>query len=670
MKIALIYPPTADPTSPYISVPALTAYLREHGVEVVPIDANLEAYEYLLQPDTLCGFARLLQKRCKRLARRSSLNHPEQMAYVRMINGLRFARSAPQTIDDALDVLRDRTKKRFFDPIQYTHAVDAVEAALELIGAAFTPLELDFVRYRRPFSLLNLEQLKADASADQNPFYDYFHRKLAERLAGEGVDIVGISVVYTSQIQQAYTLGWILREKLPGRHLVAGGPALTQLFARLHPSRREKLLGPFHSAVLSEGEKPLLKLIHDLKNGHAGKPMYVGNEPLDLKELPAPDFEGLPLARYLSPEPILPYDATRGCYWGKCAFCHYGLAEKGTAPYRERPLRKMVSHLRELSERYGCRIFYLSQDTMAPPTAKRLAEGIRRAGGSFRWATDLRAETQFSAKAARELAEGGLLAVSLGLESGSPRMLNLMKKGIKKADAEKVVTHMAAAGIAVEVMVFTDFPTETYGEALATLRWLEALQGDIALFMCGRFELSAGATVAEQPEDFGIREIWTVAGDDLRSALYYRESVCSKTVRERQRIENYLTELSQHWRLSHYPWAGSLSTAHTLLWYERFGPRVFKDPARGKTRKSVRISDPRSLPIPPRFACLAEDAVQRENEIWERLVYRERVVSPERYRELAEALPAFPIGKTSGEVRCRRSPRQFRSGQRQESRTC
>jgi len=29
MKVALIYPPTCDPTGPYLSVPMLTAYLRK-----------------------------------------------------------------------------------------------------------------------------------------------------------------------------------------------------------------------------------------------------------------------------------------------------------------------------------------------------------------------------------------------------------------------------------------------------------------------------------------------------------------------------------------------------------------------------------------------------------------------------------------------------------------
>ena len=32
MKTALIYPPTCDPTAPYLAVPMLTGFLRAHGV--------------------------------------------------------------------------------------------------------------------------------------------------------------------------------------------------------------------------------------------------------------------------------------------------------------------------------------------------------------------------------------------------------------------------------------------------------------------------------------------------------------------------------------------------------------------------------------------------------------------------------------------------------------
>ena len=40
MKTALIYPPTCDPTAPYLAVPMLTGFLRAHGVQVVLVSGR------------------------------------------------------------------------------------------------------------------------------------------------------------------------------------------------------------------------------------------------------------------------------------------------------------------------------------------------------------------------------------------------------------------------------------------------------------------------------------------------------------------------------------------------------------------------------------------------------------------------------------------------------
>lgn len=45
MRVALIYPPSYDPTAPYLSVPTLTGFLRANGVDVIPLDANVEAWD-------------------------------------------------------------------------------------------------------------------------------------------------------------------------------------------------------------------------------------------------------------------------------------------------------------------------------------------------------------------------------------------------------------------------------------------------------------------------------------------------------------------------------------------------------------------------------------------------------------------------------------------------
>jgi len=48
MDVALVYPPTCDPTAPYLAVPMLAGFLRAHGKSVLPVDANIEAFDALL----------------------------------------------------------------------------------------------------------------------------------------------------------------------------------------------------------------------------------------------------------------------------------------------------------------------------------------------------------------------------------------------------------------------------------------------------------------------------------------------------------------------------------------------------------------------------------------------------------------------------------------------
>src|SRR2546423_3589543 len=80
VKIALVYPPTCDPTAPYLAVPMLTGFLRAHGVEVVPIDANVEAYDRLLRPSVLGELAERVERRLAKMERRGSLDHLAQRA--------------------------------------------------------------------------------------------------------------------------------------------------------------------------------------------------------------------------------------------------------------------------------------------------------------------------------------------------------------------------------------------------------------------------------------------------------------------------------------------------------------------------------------------------------------------------------------------------------------
>src|SRR3954470_18715690 len=103
----------------------LTGFLRANGVEVLPVDANVEAYDRLLRPAPLRAFAGRVVDRLGKLDRRPSLDHPARRAYLQLWRARGDAEAAPDGIAEARAVLKDEA--RFFDAGEYERAVETME---------------------------------------------------------------------------------------------------------------------------------------------------------------------------------------------------------------------------------------------------------------------------------------------------------------------------------------------------------------------------------------------------------------------------------------------------------------------------------------------------------------------------------------------------------------
>jgi anaerobic magnesium-protoporphyrin IX monomethyl ester cyclase len=650
--VALVYPPTCDPTAPYLAVPMLTGFLRAHGVGVLPIDANVEAFDALLEPGALAALRDRLDVRIRELEKNAVLDHAGQLEYAALARARGDAHAVPDGIAFAKATLRDPL--RFFQPDHYGAAVATIEAALRVVSATHHPLHLDFTAYRTPFGLTTMDEVDRAGHPDHDPFHAYVTDSLVPRLRAAGVKIVGLSVCFPGQLQPAYAFALKIKRMMPEVHLTCGGPGITQMLIRLSGQRLARALGPFDSACVFEGEHTLLSLVRALEEKRGlrdvanvvvrdkllGARWLAGHGMEDLSALPAPDFDGLPLDRYFAPTLVLPYDPTRGCYWGKCTFCHYGLAEVGTAAYREREVATVVAHLRALGERHGTKFFYFSQDSVAPKTLVKLARAIVEQGLEIRWATDLKPENYLTIERAEVLAESGAVACALGVESGSPRVLDLIDTGAPVEVSAHVIDRLANAGIAAEAMCFTDFPTETHEEAVATLDFLRARKERLALYIVGEFGLTHGSLVAKDPSRFGIAETWELEGDELGLGIFYAPVVPWKSDEERADVDERLADLSADWTLRTYPWAGAVSTAHTILYYAELGTGVFRELAARGVRDEI-LGEARveaDLRFDPAEAARAES---REASIWSTLVLEERRIGRALYEGLASHAPGL-----------------------------
>ena len=446
-----------------------------------------------------------IERRVARLEERASLDHGEQLEYLALWQARGDAHAVPEGIDEAVAILRDPV--RFFDGEQYARAVDTIDAALRVISAAHAPLQLDFTGYRTPFALhdargdrarrhararsvrrLRRERARAAAarrgrpapsgSRSASPGSCSPPSRSASSCGASCRACTSRSAGPPSRSCSSACAGPRSRRR-SGR---STRPSSTRASTRCWPSvaRSTSTSSPAMPRALSAASRTSCSAIACW--ARSSRPARPARTCGPCRRPTSTGWRSTSTSRRVL---TLPYDPTRGCYWGKCTFCHYGLAEVGTASYRERAVETCVAHLAALSAKHGTRHFYLSQDSVAPKTIVKLAGALADAGLELRWATDLKPEQYLTAERAETLRRGGAVACALGVESASPRVLELIDKGAPVAVVSDVIGHLAAAGIAAEAMCFTGFPTETLADALATLRFLDDRRDEVAAFIVG-----------------------------------------------------------------------------------------------------------------------------------------------------------------------------------------
>lgn len=583
----LIYPPFADPTWPYVSLPTLKGYLGRRGIQVAVRDLNVEAFSFLTEAATVDGWLHSLTARFDELNGRESLTLAEQMEYRRVAEALPLAH---QDFGAAVNTMRKEGS--FYDRAAYAAGRDGVEELFRIMEAVYFPFRFSCNRADHLVAPWDFRLLGSYIENRQSPLDRFYRSQLAELAAP---NFVGISLTFISQIPEVFYLCRLLREAFPDCFLMLGGACVDLMVRHGRPEVADQVLGYVDAIGMQEGEKTLEQLLPLLADGRSPAPAQLAAIPnlitrdklsgtlqqgppwvLDLAESAAPDYSDLDLKLYPAPSPMLLYSPTRGCYWNKCSFCGYGFNQSGAHSYREIPVQQAVADLQALKERFGAANFYFSCDVLAPDYAFRLAQEIVDSGLEIYWSTDLRIEAAYTPERCRLLYRSGLRAVAFGVESCSRKVLRLMHKGITPERIRAVNRNFHQAGISTAWMTFLGHPGEGFDEARATLDMLGTERKVVDQFIVGTFGLTPGSRIACRPEEFGIDSIHYTAGDVFRLFPLYSERKGGTNEDPRcAQLDARIEDLSSRYQLDHYPWAGAISTHHSFLYLLRHGQRVF-----------------------------------------------------------------------------------------------
>ena len=159
----------------------------------------------------------------------------------------------------------------------------------------------------------------------------------------------------------------------------------------------------------------------------------------------------------------MPYSASTGCYWNRCAFC----PEKAEGNrYVAVPVDRVIADLGVLVEQTRPSLIHLLDNAVSPALIEALVQqppGIDWYG--FARISRRLADLNFC----RALKRSGCVMLKLGLESGDQSVLDAEQKGIDLKLASKALQSLKEAGIATYVYLLFGTPSETAAEARSTL---------------------------------------------------------------------------------------------------------------------------------------------------------------------------------------------------------
>jgi len=467
--ILLIQPPALKSSEPPLALAVLLAHLRAQGLTVNAIDANLDAYLYLLDGT--------------RLASRATSDNDTSL------------RRALRHRAASLALLRSPAAGDNF--ARYNTAVRYLNHLLTVWNGPSGTERLTLGDYQHPgLSPFAPEDLASLAEGDeQTLFAGYFTDVLLPQIVATQPRIIAISINYLHQALPAFELAGLLRRHLPDTQLVAGGGLITSWQELL---RRLKLrLPPFDRLIFGPGETMLTFLAKGQTTND-----YCLADATTISF--APDFSFARLHDYLSPQPVLPLSTSRGCYWQQCLFCPEAAAP--VHPFAATRPAALPEMLRQMADTYGVSHFHLTDNAIPVHLLKTLAEQRSQLAG-LSWFGFVRFERELEdATLVDRLAQSGCRMLQLGLESGSQPVLDRLGKGISLESASRILSNLSAAGIASYVYIMLGTPGETEADAVQTLEFLEAHAGQIGFLNLAIMNLPRASGLLDTPELYGIAD--------------------------------------------------------------------------------------------------------------------------------------------------------------------
>lgn len=303
-------------------------------------------------------------------------------------------------------------------------------------------------------------------------------RDLKATVASAEPDVVGITVM-SAKLESAINVARLVKSLRPGCKVVAGGPHAT-----ICPDDLMRF-DDVDFVVRGEGEQTLLELcrtiggkggdldrIDGLSFRRAGSVVHNAPRALDknVTRFPYPTREEyLGLERYPK-STIGSMMTSRGCPYD-CTFCN--AKATWTRRVRYRDVDNVIEEMTLLKQKYAVPSYNFCDDSLTA-NRKRTEELLGKviSGGlNLPWACTTRTDL-LDEDLVKLMVEAGCYTIGIGLESGSDRMLEIIKKHITMSEFRKACAMLDRHNVNYGVFLMVGFPEETEEDIRKTIDYV------------------------------------------------------------------------------------------------------------------------------------------------------------------------------------------------------
>lgn len=218
----------------------------------------------------------------------------------------------------------------------------------------------------------------------------------------------------------------------------------------------------------------------------------------ELDAVPFPDFSDFPWKAY--PNRIVPVITGRGCGWGVCTFCSDVTSTAGRT-YRSRSPANVLSELTAHHRQHSVSRFVFTDMKLNSNVEmwRALIGGIQGVAPGSEWIgavhVGMEADNGLSSADLRDAAKSGCRRLTTGLESGSQRVSDLMKKGTRLDAISAFLHDSALAGISTRCTMILGYPGETAQDVHASADFLATHAREIERVSLNRLQVITGTTL-------------------------------------------------------------------------------------------------------------------------------------------------------------------------------